>query len=119
MTTSTTTRLAAAQTARAAAKRAFSRATDDAMHAAMARGLRTMADIDAAVEADPAVIAARAASLAAITELEAAEAAMRADATVSQDERMEASTSAATVSARTMVEHDPARIYDAAAGCES
>jgi hypothetical protein len=86
------------------------------MHAAMARGLRTMAAIDAAVEADAAVIAARAASVAAITELEAAEAAMRADATVSQDELMEASTSAATAKARSMVEHDPATMYNA--GCE-
>lgn len=119
MTTSTTARLAAAQTARAAAKRAFSRATDEAVHAALARGLHVIGAINAFVEADPGVIAARAASLAAITELEAAEAAMRADATVLQDERMEASTSAATVKARAMVEHDPARIYDAAAGCES
>ena len=118
MTTTTTARLAAAQTARAAAKRAFSRATDDAVAAAVARGLHVIGVINAAVEADPAVIAARAASVAAITELEAAEAAMRADATVSQDERMEASTRAATAAARAMVEHNPESLYDAAAGCE-
>ncbi|MEI7443317.1 MAG: hypothetical protein WCK28_00365 [Burkholderiales bacterium] len=115
----TTTRLAAAQTARSAAKRAFSRATDDAMQAAIARGLRSVADIDAAIEADPAVIAARVASKAAVAELEAAEAAMRADATVSQDDRCHAMTAGAHSMARAMVEHDPARLYDAAAATEA
>lgn len=117
--TTTTDRLAAAQTARTAAKRAFSRATDDAMQDAIARGLRTMAQIDAAIEAHPAVIAARAASQVAIAELEAAEAAMRADTTVSQDDRCDAMTAGATAMARTMVEHDAATLYDAAAGCEA
>ena len=72
-------RLAAAQTARAAARAAFNAAVRAAIDAAVARGLRTHDAIDAAVEADPAVIAARAASAVAIAELEAAEAAATAE----------------------------------------
>lgn len=103
---STTTRLHAAQTARAAAKRAFNAAVEAATHAAIARKLRTVAEIDAAVEADPAVIAARAASAVAIAELEAAEAAVRADASVSQDDRMHAMTQGAHAMARAMTDGD-------------
>lgn len=102
----TLSRLSAAQTARAAAKRAFNAAVEAATHAAIARKLRTVAEIDAAVEADPAVIAARAASAVAIAELEAAEAAMRADAAVSQDDRMAASTAGAHAMARAMTDGD-------------
>jgi hypothetical protein len=116
--TTTAARLAAAQTARAAAKRAFNTAVDAATQDAIARKLRTVEAIDAAVEADPAVIAARAASKLAIAELDAAEAAMRGDAAVSQDDRMAAMTAGATTMARAMVEHDPARIYDPNAGGE-
>lgn len=68
-------RLAAAQTARHAARRAFNDAVAAAIDAATARGLRSMDAIDAAVDADPAVIAARAVSKAAADELAAAEAA--------------------------------------------
>lgn len=115
---STIDRLAAAQAARAAAKRAFNDAVEAATHAAIARKLRTVSEIDVAVEADPAVIAARAVSKAAIAELEAAEAAMRADAEVSQDDRMAAVTAGAHAMARTRSEHDSAQIYDPKAGCE-
>lgn len=114
-----TDRLSAAQTARAAAKRAFNTAVSAATAAAIARGLRSVEAIDAAVEADERVIAARAASAKAAEELTAAEAAVRADASVSQEDRMHAMTQGAHAMARTHVEHDPATIYDPAAGTEA
>jgi len=91
----TAARLAAAQIARADAKRAFHAAVSDATQAAVRRGLRTIEAVDAAVEADPAVIAARAASEAAIAELKAAEEASTAAerlATVETAARLDATT---------------------------
>lgn len=90
-----TSRLTAAQTARAAAKRAFHLAVEDATQDAIRRGVRGLSAIDAAVEADPAVIAARIASKASIEDLRAAEEAATADerlATVETAARLDATT---------------------------
>lgn len=100
----TTDRLLAAQSARAAAKRAFHSVFSAAVREAIARGLRIPEEIDAAAESDPAVIAARTASQTAITELKAAQAAMKADATVSDEDHAYVQERRAVEMARIMTE---------------
>jgi hypothetical protein len=75
----TSDRLAAAQTARHQARSAFNSAVRSATTNAISRGFRTIEEIDAAVESDAAVIAARVASATAESELKAAQTAATAD----------------------------------------
>jgi len=74
MTTARAT-LAAAQTARAAARINFNRAVERATDRAIAAGVRGVAAIDKATEADAEVIAARVVTANAIATLKSAEAA--------------------------------------------
>lgn len=110
---STAARLAAAKSNRVNARRRFNEAFDAAVARAIAAGHKTADSIDLFAEMDPAVIAAREASIESAAELRAAEAeATRADRLATEDAYIRASAAA-------LPEGNPATMYDPRGGCEA